>query len=400
MTFSAKYSPRSMKEFVGQKDAVAQFEGWMKSWKRGSKPALFHGPPGVGKTALVEAYASEKMVDLIQLNASDYRSASEIKDSLGKSSQQQSLFKRGKIFLVDEIDGLAGQEDRGGVGEIIEMIKTSAHPIVLTANDPWNPKLRTLRNYCSMIEFRKLPVWDIEKKLAMIAEKEKIEIDKDTLRMLASRAEGDMRAAINDFEILASGKRRIVVSDFEALGFREREESIFEVLKMIFKTQTALAAKLAINQADKDPDEIFWWIENNITNEYEDPEEIAAAFEALSKADIFKQQVRSRQNWTMKSYMIDMMTAGVSVAKKHGTYRKFTRYEYPKNIAILGRTKEARVEKKGIYAKLGEGLHCSTKKIRQDHLPYLKLIIKNRKNKRIFSESFQLDSDQVKILFK
>jgi len=388
VTYASKYKPSSMLEYVGQKEAVSQFEKWMKGWKPGNgKALLFYGPPGIGKTALVEAWSAEKKIDIIQLNASDYRSAEDIKNSLGQSAQQQSLFKRGKIFLIDEIDGLAGQEDRGGVGEIIEVIKTSAHPIILTANDPWNPKLRAVRSYCSMIEFKKLSPWDIVKKLSMIADKEKIEIDRETLQALASRAEGDMRAALNDFEVLANGKRKISIKDFESLGFREREENIFEVLKMIFKTQTALAAKLAINQADKDPEEIFWWIENNITNEFEEPEEIAAAFDALSKADLFRQQVHLRQHWTMKSYMIDMMTAGVSVAKKNGMYRKFTRYQYPKNIIILGRTKQMRAEKNEILLKFSEELHCSTKKVRQEFLPFMRMFVKDREIKKILFKS-------------
>jgi len=384
-----------MKEFIGQKEAVTQFEKFMKSWKLSGKALLFHGPPGVGKTALLEAWSAEKKLDLIEINASDYRSAAEIKNTLGKSAQQQSLFKRGKIFLIDEIDGLAGKEDKGGVGEIIEIIKTSAHPVVLTANDPWDSKLRTLRNYCMLVQFRKLSVWDIEKKLTMIAEREKIEIDKETLRMLASRADGDMRAALNDFEVLTEGRKKIMMQDFEALGYREREENIFDVLKKIFKTQTALAAKLAINQADKDPEEIFWWIENNIVNEFEEPEEIAAAFEALSKADMFKQQVRSRQNWMMKSYMIDMMTAGVSMAKK-SMHRKFTRYEYPENIMILGGTKASRKIKSEILDKISSELHCSTRKVRNEYLPFFKVALKSSKFRKDFLENFSITKEDLK----
>jgi len=398
MVFASKYRPSSMNEYVGQKEAVSQFEQWLKNWKPSAgKALLFHGPPGIGKTALVEVWARERKLDLIQLNASDYRSAADIKNYLGQSSRQQSLFKRGKIFLIDEIDGLAGQEDRGGVGELIEIIKTSAHPIILTANDPWDQRLRSLRAYCTMVQFKKLPVWDIERKLEAIAGKEGIEIDKDALRMIVSRAEGDMRAAMNDFETLSNGRKIISVNDFEALGYREREENIFEVLRTIFKTQTAISAKMAVNQADKDPDEIFWWIENNIANEFEDPSEIAEAFDSLSKADIFRQHVMSRQYWTMKGYMIDMMTAGVSMAKK-STYRKFTRYEYPKNIMILGRTKASRKHKSEIFGKMAGELHCSSRKIRNEYMPFLKIALKSLKLRRRFAESIGLTKEDVKEL--
>jgi replication factor C large subunit len=158
--FVVKHKPKNLDEYVDQKDALDQFLKWIERWRHG-KALLFHGPPGTGKTALVEAYCQEKGLDLIQLNASDYRSAAQIKEVLGSSVQQSSLFKRGKIFMIDEIDGLAGREDKGGVREIISIIKKSSYPVILTANDPWNKRLRSLRQYCQLVQFKKIPVWDI-----------------------------------------------------------------------------------------------------------------------------------------------------------------------------------------------------------------------------------------------
>lgn len=155
MPWVSKYKPKNLKEFVNQQEAIDIFLKWMKTWKPESKALLFYGSPGTGKTALVEAYAYENKLDLIQLNASDYRSAAQIKEVLGASVQQQSLFKRGKMFMIDEIDGLAGHEDHGGVGEIINIIKGSQFPIILTSNSPWNSKLRSLRTHCQLVQFKK-----------------------------------------------------------------------------------------------------------------------------------------------------------------------------------------------------------------------------------------------------
>jgi len=376
--WTEKYRPKSLKEFVNQKEALEKFLAWIKNWKPGSKALLFYGPPGVGKTALLQAYATEKGLDLIEMNASDYRSAQQIQEVLGQSMKQKSLFGRGKIFLLDEIDGIVGKEDKGGVGEIIRIIQESAFPIVLTANDPWDPKLKALREYCVLVEFKKVYVFDVEKRLAEICKKEDIAAEKDVLRELARRSNGDLRAAINDLETVARGKRKVVLSDLEVLGYREVETSIFDALKIIFKSSSLTAAKLAISNVDKDPEEIFWWIENNIAKEYEDPEEIAKAYDALSKADIFRQRVISRQEWRLKGYMIDLMTGGVAVAKKE-MYRKFTKYQYPSKIAMLGQTKVERKEEKEKLLELSKQLHCSTRKIRKEFLPFLKIIFKKTK---------------------
>ncbi|MBI2545114.1 MAG: replication factor C large subunit, partial [Candidatus Aenigmarchaeota archaeon] len=160
-------------------------------------------------------------------------------------------------------------------------------------------------------------------------------------------------------------------NDLDSVTSREKEQSIFNALMMIFKTKTALAAKLAINNVDKDPEEIFWWIENNIPNEYEKPEEIARAYDVLSKADMFRQRIRSRQNWKFLAYMIDLMTGGVAVSKNE-MYRKFSRYQYPNNMIVLGGSKFERKEEKEKLLELSKELHCSTRKIRKEFLPYIK----------------------------
>jgi len=395
--WTIKYKPKNLKEFVDQKEAVEKFLKWIKNWKPGSKALLFYGMPGVGKTALVEAYASEKNLDLIQLNASDYRSATQIREVLGRSMQQQSLFRRGKIFLIDEIDGIAGREDYGGVGEIIKIIRESRFPIILTANDPYEQKLRSLREYCILVEFKKIPVWDIEKRLAEICKKEGIKADRKVLRELAKLSKGDLRAAIIDLETVARGKDEIKLEDLKALSYREKEVSIFDALKLIFKTKSALAAKLAIRNVDKDPDEIFWWIENNIAREYEKPEEIAKAFESLSKADLFRSWVSSRQNWKLKGYMIDLMTAGIATAKKD-MYRKFTRYQYPDKLAILGGTKLERKAMGELLKKLSKEFHCSTRKVRKEFLPFLKIMVKNSKIKSQLVNSLKLTKEELSLL--
>jgi len=373
MPWTEKYAPEKISEVVGQKKAVEKFLNWLKTWKPGKKAALFFGPAGVGKTCLIEALGKEKNLEIIELNASDYRTASQIQEVLGQSMKQMSLFKKSKLFLIDEIDGIAGREDRGGTAEVIKIIKESQYPIVLTANNPYDMKLRSLRSYCLLIPFTKVYYWDLIKRLVYICEKEGLKCDKEVLRNLAKRSEGDLRSAINDLESLAGVKKEIKLTDLEVLGEREKETSIFDALKMIFKTSTALAAKLSIQSVDKDADEIFWWIEQNIINEYEKPEEIARAYEMLSRADLFKNRIKINQDWKFKKYMIDLMTAGVALSKKE-MYRKFSRYEYPDKIKFLGSTKFERKEEKERLLELSKQLHCSTKKIRKDFIPYLKVL--------------------------
>lgn len=390
-----KYRPRKMADYISQAAPKEQFIEWIRGWKPG-KAVIFHGPPGVGKTSLVHAFANENKMDLIETNASDLRSSKELRETITGAVAQKSLTKRGKIFLFDEIDGISGYEDKGGVGEMMKIVEESKHPVVMIANDPYSKKLFELRKMVEMIPFRKLTVWDVMKKLQSIADAEKVFVNREHIHMIAKKSDGDLRSAINDLEVIYRSVKPSI-EEMQQIGLREREVSIFDALKTLFRSSSVMSAKFSIGSVEKDPEEIFWWIENNITSEYESPEEIAAAYEMLSRADIYRQRIRSRQNWKFLAYMIDMMTGGVSVSKKKA-YTKFTRFQYPQNIMIMGRTKGDRAAAKVVYDALKRELHCSSRKLKWDFLPYLKTIAGDEKFRGNLAESLRIEKESLKVL--
>lgn len=360
-----KYKPGRVGDIAGHREAIVKISKWLGSWKRGGKALLLHGPTGVGKTALVHALAAQRGDDLIEMNASDYRSAKRIAESIGRSVAQQSLVKRGKIFLIDEIDGLSGNADRGGVAEVIKTIEKSAYPIVLTANEPHGPKLRPLRKRCVSVELKRLPAADVERYIAKIAAKEKIPIEPAALREIARISNGDLRAAMNDLESLACGSK-IRAEDTANLGLRESSSSVHDALGKIFGASSIEEARDALGTADVDADEMFWWIEGNALAEFSRPVDVAAMFEALAAADMFR-----RKN---DACMVDVMLSGIVAAARAKSKRAAqASYKYPEYIALLAMARFARREDDEMLERLSPQLHCSIGKARTEFLPYLKI---------------------------
>ncbi len=396
--WTKKYQPEKLEEVVGQK-SVKDFEKWYKNWSPGDKMALLSGGPGVGKTAVVYALAKEKNLELIELNASDARNSQQIKEIIGESTKQQSLLQKDKLILIDEVDGISGRSDRGGVKELIKIIKESKFPVVFTANNAYDKKLRTLRNYCKIIKFGKVHLSSMTKRLKEICEEEGIDCDRKLVKKIGREAGGDMRSALNDLESIAAGKNKIQKEDLKSIDYREREKDIFEVLKVIFKTKNISNSISVIRDSEKDPEEIFWWIEENVTNEYKDKKEIAKAYDALSRADLFRKWIRIRQNWRLRKYMIDIMAGGVSLAKKK-MYKKFTRYRPPKRFKMYGKSKGRRRKKEELCKKMGKKLHASSRRIMMDYFPYFKFIVKNKEWKENLKKEFHLDKKELKIITK
>lgn len=54
---------------------------------------------------------------------------------------------------MDEVDGMAGNEDRGGIQELIQLIKHTSIPIICMCNDRNHQKMRSLVNYCYDLKF-------------------------------------------------------------------------------------------------------------------------------------------------------------------------------------------------------------------------------------------------------
>jgi replication factor C large subunit len=117
-----KYHPHRIKDIVGQDDAVAELKRYIQE-KKHPKTALIYGPCGVGKTSSVYAIANDLDLEVIEVNASDFRNKQKIDETVGNALRQGSLFGKEKLILIDEVDGLSGTKDRGATQEIIKLFK-------------------------------------------------------------------------------------------------------------------------------------------------------------------------------------------------------------------------------------------------------------------------------------
>ena len=354
---SERYKPKNLREVLSQRDLILKINEWLNKWKRG-KALLIYGPSGTGKSLIVNLIAKERDMNLFEINASEKRSASSIKEKLLPASKESSLFKK-RLILVDDADSFS-EADRGGIAEIINVIKASVNPIILIANDAYDPKLRSLRSHCELLRIRKIPVNVIEKKLREIALKEKLKLSEESIRKIALNSGGDIRSAINDIETSNENT------------FRDKESNIFEVLNKVFRGKSLSKASQAIDSSDKDMDELFWWIEQNIPLEYQTNELIAQAFEILSKADIFRSRVVKNQNYRFRKYMKDMMA---SISLLENPQKRFILYRPPQRLITLGATKVSRKDMEEFYRSLN--LKCSMKKIKEQ-APLLKIILREK----------------------
>jgi replication factor C large subunit len=319
--WTSLYRPKNREDFVGNLSAVVTVEKWLKKWKK--KPpkrrALFlYGPPGVGKTSIAQVLANEHDFDLIEINASDARNKSSLEEVLGKAIKQNvTLFGQRRLILLDEMDGLSGSSDRGGVSFIAKAIDESTAPMILVANtikDNMESKFSSILRKVTSVEFKPLNFQETYETLEKIAQEQGVNVHPDVLELIAMKTEGDLRSAIVDLEIISRGKKVVNPDDSDVLDKRDRQDLTPNILNKIFSATSLWEARQTIRQSMISYDDLYDWIYENLPTVIDEPHERVKALEVMAKADIY--QTRARKNdYRLLKYMFDLMTGGVAFTR-------------------------------------------------------------------------------------
>lgn len=296
-----KYKPQTSNELAGQSRNIARIKSWLKTYDPSkSRPLFIYGPPGIGKTTAAHLCCKETGYQTVEFNASDQRNKNIMKDVIStiSSNSRLNLFGRASetkdAIILDEIDGMAGNEDRGGIGQLLIEIRKTKKPMIFICNDGQHQKLRSLKDKCETVEFRRPEFNDIRQVISRIARKEGLDVDKINVKQLAESSDYDIRQIVNSLSLFRDGSVEKLVKTTRMNAFEATK-------KVLTASRQTIDDRFECFFADYNimPLFIFENYSKNRPVKGDHLKSVARAAQALSLSDLVEKEIRSNQNWSL-----------------------------------------------------------------------------------------------------
>ncbi len=288
-TLYRKYRPLKFSEIVGQQHIVKTLSNSISNNRIGHA-YLLTGPRGTGKTTLARIFAKtvncisadksaskktdffepclkckncqsfqeNKFTDIIEIDAASNTGVDNIRD-LKETAQLPPLQGKFKVYIIDEVHMLS----QGAFNALLKILEEPPeHIIFILATTEIHKVPETIISRCQKFDFNKFNINEIVNKLSKIVSAEKIKIDNDTLKIIATIAEGGMRDAESLLEQVISLEGKNINSKKVKALFGITENQFVEKLTELIFNNNPSEALLFINKIYKDGFNLEFFVKN------------------------------------------------------------------------------------------------------------------------------------------
>lgn len=212
LVLARKWRPQKFEDVVNQKHVVLTLQNALKT-KRLANAYLFAGPRGIGKTTIARILAKAincqtgpadnpcnqcdsctditegRSLDVLEIDGASNRGIDEVRN-LRESLKYAPNPGKYKIYIIDEVHMLTTEAFNA-------LLKTLEEPpsrvMFMFATTEPHKVPATIISRCQRFDFKRISIGEIIEQLKFVCAEEKIEIDEESLHLIARKAEGSMR---------------------------------------------------------------------------------------------------------------------------------------------------------------------------------------------------------------
>ncbi len=244
LVLARKFRPQQFADVAGQ-DHVTHTLVNAIAHDRIAHAYIFTGPRGVGKTSIARIFAKSlnckdgptadpcgkcdscrslldgSNFDVIEIDGASNNSVNDIRDLRTNIQYGPTTFNY-KIYIIDEVHMLS-------TGAFNALLKTLEEPpprtMFIFATTEIHKVPMTILSRCQRFDFHRIPLQELVERLRFICGEEGVEIDEDSLYLVARKADGSMRDAQSVLDQLISFSGSSISSQqvVQTLGLIQQE---------------------------------------------------------------------------------------------------------------------------------------------------------------------------------
>lgn len=376
MYWAEIYRPKNLEDIIGNEEIRLNILKWLVKWFPGTKPLLLIGPPGVGKTTIVKIISSFLNYDLIELNASDTRSGPQLEKLINPLYNNTSIFGKKILLFFDEVDGIYGREDSGGLEILINIVKASNFPIIFVANYT-HIKLKNLSKLCKIIKFQRISENLLMIFLNYVLFEQNYPLSLDDKKWIVEKSNGDVRTMLNLAQSKCTGYGKFVHETFKI--------DISEGLNEFFQSKKKDEARkilLSLDGKYSDPryglsseerrKDILNSLFTSIVSSNLDMDTLSLLLDSLSQIDLLVARINKNRNWNLLKYMNNVI---IEILYENIQNKMVSYHQYGISWPLMGQIFSRGVPLRSLISKLSLSFHVSSSTFGMIFFPYLLEII-------------------------